>query len=94
MLLDMYNITVGAKVLCIDGYDTRQGEIKKHPISENELSYPITGRTYTVREVVEYSRGKGLLFLEVQNPAVIYPKYGLCEPAWDPFRFKLLEQSI
>lgn len=94
MPLDMEQAQVGTKVICVDGYDVNPGQLRKHPVNYEELSFPKTGVCYTIREVLHYTgNAPGLLFYEVQNPAVYYPRWGKCEPCWDPVRFDLDPES-
>jgi hypothetical protein len=94
MSLDMDTVKVGTQVMCINGYDINPGTLNLHPIPSDVLSVPRQERIYTVRQILTYPSGKGLLFLEVQNPAVMYPRFGLCEPCWDPDRFELVEPPV
>ena len=91
MPLSNEQLVRGRRVKCILGYDTDPGNIHRHPVSSSELSIPRTGQIYTVREVPRYTNNSpGLLLLEIQNPAVNYPGWGMCEPCWSPERFESL----
>ena len=61
------------------------------PYFLSELSLPVAGRIYTVREVVETpSHGEGLRFLELQNRTYAHDEVGEEEPCFSPDMFELV----
>lgn len=79
----------GLVVRCIDGnFHTRRTD----PVRVEELSMPKEGQDYTIREVVVAGDGQdGLLFLEVQNPAIMHDIGDLREPCFSLWRFEVVQ---
>lgn len=70
----------GTRVECID--DSNYQGINPNAVN----SLPVKGRVYTVREIVNTERNKGVRLLEVQNPLT---QAGDEEPAFALRRFKI-----
>jgi hypothetical protein len=61
------------------------------PYFLDDLSLPVQGRIYTVREVVETpAHGDGLRFLELQNRTFSHDVVGEEEPCFSPDMFELV----
>ena len=61
------------------------------PYFLGDLSLPVEGRIYTVREVVQTpAHGEGLRFLELQNPTFDHDVVGYEEPCFSPEMFTLV----
>lgn len=61
------------------------------PYFMDELSLPVKGRIYTVREVVTTpAHGDGLRFLELQNRTFAHDEVGEEEPCFSPDMFELV----
>lgn len=61
------------------------------PYFMGELSLPVEGRIYTVREVVTTpAHGDGLRFLELQNQTFDHDEVGHEEPCFAPEMFELI----
>lgn len=61
------------------------------PYFMSELSLPVKGRIYTVREVVTTpAHGDGLRFLELQNQTFVHDEVGEEEPCFSPDMFELV----
>jgi hypothetical protein len=61
------------------------------PYFVGELSLPVKGRIYTVREIVATpAHGDGLRFLELQNRTYQHDEVGEEEPCFSPDMFELV----
>jgi len=78
----------GDRVRCVQGVARIDADL---PYFLDELSLPVEGRVYTVREVVEtLAHGQGLRFLELQNRTWAHDKVGEEEPCFSPDMFELI----
>ncbi|MBX9740960.1 MAG: hypothetical protein K2X62_12835 [Beijerinckiaceae bacterium] len=78
----------GDKVRCLQTIQRLDVDL---PYFLSELSLPVEGRVYTVREVVETpAHGEGLRFLELQNQTYQHDHVGEEEPCFSPDMFELV----
>lgn len=72
---------VGQRVVCVDGSPHAYFPHVKHPVA---------GDPYTIREVVPYDDGTGVLLEEIVNDPT-YTKDGFIEPTFIDDRFRPLD---
>jgi hypothetical protein len=78
----------GDKVRCLQSVNRIDIDL---PYFMGELSLPVEGRLYTVREVVTTpAHGDGLRFLELQNQTYVHDEVGEEEPCFSPDMFEFV----
>ena len=78
----------GDRVRCLQSVERIDIDL---PYFLGELSLPVRGRIYTVREIVETpAHGDGLRFLELQNRTYQHDVVGDEEPCFSPDMFELI----
>ncbi len=78
----------GDKVRCLHTVERLDTDL---PYAMDELSLPVKGRIYTVRDIVTTpAHGDGLRFLELQNQTFLHDHVGAEEPCFSPDMFELI----
>ncbi len=78
----------GDRVRCLQSVARNDVDL---PYFLGDLSLPVKGRIYTVREIVATpEHGDGLRFLELQNRTYEHDQVGEEEPCFSPDMFELV----
>lgn len=87
MPVSIHSVRVGSEIMCCDDTFTAR---KTDPYTLDQISKPVRGQVYKVREIVETSYGPGLRLNEIINKKFFFDRGGLQEPVFSLDRFELV----